>query len=360
MKTSNKRKIFFIHLLNDFSGSPKVLSQIIDIAHQDGHHLEIFTSDSFGFLSSKSAKYNYISYQWSPNKLLTLFRLLKVQLTIIFKLAFKLNRNDIVYINTLLPFGAALIGKIKGCNIIYHIHETSIKPPLLKRFLKYIAQKTASKAIYVSQYLLKTEPLKDINSLVIYNALDPDFLEKASKNLPLHNDEFNILMLCSLKKYKGVDTFVELSQRLPLLHFTLVVNASKTEVEKYFSEQIIPKNIEIHPVQKNVHDFYKHASLVLNLSDPKLWVETFGLTAIEAFAYHLPVIVPPVGGIAEIVTSENGYHIDMNNIEELMLTIDQLASNKQVYSELSKNAALRANEFNPEKFAENIKKILTD
>ncbi len=360
MKTSAKRRIFFIHLLNDFSGSPKVLSQIIDIACQDGYDIEIFTSNSSGFLSSKAVKYNYISYQWSPNKLITLFRLLKVQLTIILKLAFKLNRNDTVYINTLLPFGAALIGKIKGCNIIYHIHETSIKPPLLKQFLKYIAQKTAGKAIYVSQYLLQTEPLKSVNSLVIYNALDHDFLEKANQTRQLNIDNFNVLMLCSLKKYKGVDTFLELSRRLPLFKFTLVVNASKAEVDKYFMEQIIPKNIEIHPVQKDVHEFYKNASLILNLSDPQLWIETFGLTAIEAFAYHLPVIVPPVGGIAEIVTNDNGYHINMNNVEELIRTINELATNKQLYDGLSKNAALRVDDFNPGKFSENIKKILVD
>ena len=44
------------------------------------------------------------------------------------KLFFKINSRDTVYINTLLPFGAALAAKLRGCKVVYHVHEVSVKP----------------------------------------------------------------------------------------------------------------------------------------------------------------------------------------------------------------------------------------
>ena len=45
-------KIIFIHLLNDFSGSPKVLSQIVKSYKNKNHDVELFTSKDEGFLSN--------------------------------------------------------------------------------------------------------------------------------------------------------------------------------------------------------------------------------------------------------------------------------------------------------------------
>lgn len=60
-------------------------------------------------------------------------------------------------------------------------------------------------------------------------------------------------------------------------------------------------NIKILSRQTDVSTFYNKASVVLNLSDKRQFVETFGLTALEAMSAGLPVIVPTEGGIAEIV-----------------------------------------------------------
>ena len=59
-------------------------------------------------------------------------------------------------------------------------------------------------------------------------------------------------------------------------------------------------NIKILSRQTDVSTFYNKASVVLNLSDKRQFVETFGLTALEAMSAVLPVIVPTEGGIAEM------------------------------------------------------------
>ncbi len=132
------KKIVFVHLLNDYSGSPKVLSQIIDIAKNNNINYELFTGNKKGegFLSPfKSQSY---FYRRSNQRVITLWYYLFSQIILFFKILKYKDEDVIVYINTMLPFGAALAGKIARKEVIYHIHEASITPKLLKRFLRLI------------------------------------------------------------------------------------------------------------------------------------------------------------------------------------------------------------------------------
>ena len=102
---------------------------------------------------------------------------------------------------------------------------------------------------------------------------------------------------------------------------------------------ILPSNITVFPRQEDVARFYNTASLVLNLSDKNLFIETFGLTALEAMSAALPVIVPTVGGIAEFVDDGvNGYKIDVHNIDKIVDTIKYLFYDKEQYLLLAGNA----------------------
>lgn len=87
--------------------------------------------------------------------------------------------------------------------------------------------------------------------------------------------------------------------------------------------------------------FYARASLVLNLTNPRLAIETFGLTPLEAMAAGLPVIVPPVGGIAELVQAGvNGYCIDVACVDAIASHINTVLGDAALYRRLSA-AALR-------------------
>ena len=264
---------------------------------------------------------------------------------------FKTYRKEevIIYVNTLLPFGAALVGKLLGKKVIYHIHETSIKPLLFKQFLKFIAGITAQEIIYVSKYLMQTEKINWTNGKVIYNTLSEEFVQKAAQFRSIQTEKnypFTILMLCSLKKYKGVDEFVELAKSLPNYRFELVLNAESEAINAYFNLPDLPKNLIIFPKQSDVHWFYQRAHLVLNLSDPEQWVETFGMTLLEAMTYGIPVIAPPVGGPAEIVQhGTNGFNISLRNLSKIVDSIKIIAQDAIFYQELSRNALTAAQTF---------------
>ena len=281
------------------------------------------------------------------------------QLIVVWKMLFILRKEDTIYVNTVLPFGGALIGKIKGCKIVYHIHETTMKPALLKKFLFGIARKSAKEVVFVSNYLAKQEPFPKSKAHILYNAIENDFLNKAIKNRTQKSNPHNILLVCSLKEYKGVNEFVTLSNNLPNYQFKLVVNANQQEIDLYFKEINVPVNLEIYATQTNLHPFYQLADLIVNFSRPAGWVETFGLTIIEGMAYGLPAIVPIIGGITELVEEDvNGYQIDSDNLSLLIEKIETLFNNQSLYDYMADNAKEKIKQYEESNFVEQNLKII--
>ncbi len=346
------KKIYCFHLLNDYSGSPKVLSQLINGWVASGYEVHLCTSlRKEGFLSElKGVNYHDNQYKYYQNKALRLFSLLYSQIICIISIFRLISRDDLIYINTVLPFGAAILGKLKSIKVIYHIHETSIRPLVLKKFLFGIAKWSAAKCVYVSHFLANQETGFK-SKVIIHNAIGDAFLSRAEKYKQSGRTPNNVLMVCSLKKYKGVDEFVSLARECGEYNFRLVLNASQSEIDNYFHNIQLPENLEIYPTQRDVHPFYQWSDIVLNLSLVTEWLETFGLTAIEAGAYGRPTIVPPEGGIAELITDGiQGYKIDSRNQAQLIKKIDKLLKNRDLYKNMSKQALENVRHFSESKF----------
>lgn len=353
-------RVIAIHLLNDYSGSPKVLKQLLTGWAKRDIELHLYTCNGReGFLSGlPDVKYHFYWYRFMKNPLLRLLFLMTSQFLLAFKLLFSLKRNDVVYINTVLPFGAAIAGKIRGNKVIYHVHETSMKPIIFKKFLFGLLNLFADEVIYVSNFLANKEPV-NIKKRVIHNVLEEGFVKQAMINKSSHKDEKIVLMICSLKSYKGVDEFLKLALINSRYLFKLVVNASVLEIEHYFKDVQLPGNLIIYPTQTDTHPFYREASIVLNLSDPQLWVETFGLTILEAMAYGLPTIVPPVGGVTELVIEgKNGYLIESKKNDEISERLNELLDNNELYKLMSCNAFEMSKEFRLELFEKKSAEII--
>lgn len=360
------RKIIFVHLLNDFSGSPKVLSQVISGLKDDRFELELFTSNNTkGFLSNL-VKTTTFTYKYFNNKWLTLVVFMYSQFVLFVKLLIFWRRDITIYVNTMLPFGAALAGFLMRKPVIYQIHEISLSPKILKQFLRAIIKLTASKIIFVSKAVKESENFPAIPSKVIYNALPKSFEKKNQGHDYTYNLEevFNVLMLASLKEYKGVNEFLDLAihfQTEKNFKFTLILNTSQQEINHWLADKTLPNNISVLPSQSEVSQFYQKAHLVLNLSHVDKWVETFGLTIIEAMAYGIPVIVPPVGGPAEIVShAKEGFLVSAYDKAILINYIQQLQSNDVLRTKMSENARKRVTDFSEEKFNQQIYKFIND
>lgn len=362
------KKIIFIHLFNDRSGSPAILARVIEAVKAAGYEADLYTGRQLqeGVLSGMLETHHYIPYQWVKNKYLHFIFYCFSQLILFFQLLKYRNQNVLIYVNTLMPFGAGLAGKVMGQEVFYHLHETSFRPRWLKNFLRFVIQATASKIIFVSDYLLLREGFKNKKQVCVLNSLPNAFFKEAAEHVyhPGKDGFFNVLMICSLKKYKGVSEFLMIAGRCgrnPHVQFELVLNASSDEVKDFFSGRILPPNLRVVPRQTELFQFYKKASLVLNLSRVDEWVETFGLTILEAMAFGIPVIVPPVGGPAEIVQDgREGYLISSYETEKIVSVISELAASNERCLELSQNAKKRAANFSYASFEKNILKEIAN
>ncbi len=324
-------------------------------------HLFTATPSGDGFLNNiPSVKMHPLVYKWSPNKFRTLHFFVSSQLKLCMRLLRFLKKNDTVYINTLLPFGATIAAKIKGCRIICHVHEVSLKPAPLKRFLVSIAERSAQKILFVSKYVAAQYQFKKPVTEVIYNALPESFTSRiAGAKNPQEKAQFTVLMLCSLKAYKGIYHFISIAKALPHFRFELVLNTSQADFEHFCNTTVVPENCTLFPAQKDTLPFYQRASVVMNLSKPESWIETFGMTLLEAMAFGIPVIAPNVGGPVEVVENGvEGYNINSENESAIIQALKNLYSDAALYQNKSIAAKLKAASFTASSFTNHIQKSL--
>lgn len=354
------KKIVFYHLLNNYTGSPLILRNIIEIALQEGYEVDVYTSSGKGFLSDIDGV-NYFNnfYRRSGYRSLTFFSFFFSQFFLILPLLFKYRKADtIFYVNTILPFVNILVGRLLGHRVITHVHEYEIQPKSLNNFLFGIVRKYSSDIVAVSEFLKSNPFLRNRDVEVIYNCVSSSFEEKAIVKMA-PNLKFNLLMLASLRPYKGIMEFLELSKRLPDLSFTLVVSESEKEVKDFLTRNPIPKNFQLHAVQKDVHPFYQNADLILNLTKPRETIETFGMTVLEGMYYGLPAIVPPIGGITELVVhGKNGFQYSCENLNEIETTIQFLANNPREWQRINKNVLTFKEKFSRPVFKDQINILL--
>lgn len=174
------RNIFFIHHFNDYSGSPPGAQRctIQSLNDLDDTKLILFTSHHAGFLSGLPVTTKCFPYARSSNKIQQLFYYLFSQVYLFFQLAFSLivaryaREKNIVVINTMLPFGGALAAKLFGADeVVYYVHESSVRPRALKLFLRFMIELTATKVIFVSHYLGNEERFSSPEQHIVYNGL---------------------------------------------------------------------------------------------------------------------------------------------------------------------------------------------
>lgn len=359
--------IVFVHLLNDRSGSPRVLSSAIAALARKSDGSRLFVgSDGSGILDEADMETTRYWYRRTPYRLLTLATYLASQVSLLTRLfrTRDIDRDAVIYVNTLLPFGAALYGWVTGRPVVYHLHEVSVSPAPLRWFLTTIARRTAQRLIYVSDFHRGCLPIPDVPSRAVHNALDQRFLDRASASAYRHRRDgrFNVLMLASLRDYKGVPELVALAGRLagrPDICFDLVVNDDEPAMRRYFGATALPSNLTVHPRTGDPAAHYARASLVLNLSRPDQWVETFGLTLLEAMAFGVPVVAPPVGGPVELVDDgREGFLIDSRNGDALAKKVLQLADDGPLCLKMSAAARIRAARFSPAAFAQALHEVL--
>lgn len=363
-----KTNLFFVHLYNDYSGSPRVFRDAIDIADECStiNNRRLFTSKDEGFLTDCDVDRSDVFYKRSSNKLVQIIYYLLSQIHLFFSLSISLlttrfkckGCDTIVIINTMLPFGAAIASKLFAKKTIYYVHESHLKPYIMKKFLRLIIEITADDVVFVSNYVQKAERFKSTSMTVIYNGLRSDF-----PCTPITNgrDKFNsknVIFSGSLKQYKGVNYVIELAGLMPDFNFILALNCTDKDVKDYFGSMDITPNVSILVRPKNLHEIYSNGFAILNLSIPELWTETFGLSILEGMNYGCVAVAPPVGGPVEIVDDSCGLLCNPKNTVEISKFLTDLSNDFVVWKSFSDAARDRAKYFSYDSFRRNFTEFL--
>lgn len=148
-------------------------------------------------------------------------------------------------------------------------------------------------------------------------------------------------------KRKGIENVIEALSRLPN-DFTLLLPSFGTDErrDREYKQHVgslmdklgVRSRVEIpdKPVPpEKMSEYYRKADIVIMPS----YYEGFGIAAVEAMSWGVPVVVSDVGGLREIITDQvNGLLIPPNDTPALQEAILQLTDNTTLYDTVADNA----------------------
>lgn len=129
---------------------------------------------------------------------------------------------------------------------------------------------------------------------------------------------------------KNFDFYVNIAKQLPDAQINIVGNVAYAQKIKCTSNIKLLGHIT-NP--SRLSEIYTNADVYINASRE----ETFGMTTIEAMACGTPVIVNNATALPEIVTSDTGLIVDIDNTESVVSAIHSIKKSHINYHETCRN-----------------------
>lgn len=243
-----------------------------------------------------------------------------------------LGRKKPKIVTTLHGTDITLVGKdLSYFSIVkFSIEEsdgiTAVSKNLKKSTISTFGIKKKIEVIY-NFFIPKPENLID-QSLRSYFALpDEKLIIHASNFRPVKRVHDVLSIFCKIKqKVKAKLIFVGSGEGL-------------SEIRKNVSEKKMEPWVHFLGASREIDRFVAISDLFLLPSSQ----ESFGLAALEAMAYGIPVIATKAGGLPELIENgTSGFLAPVGAVDEMADLAVQLLKNKKKYEQVSKNAKERA------------------
>ncbi|PIR43235.1 4-alpha-glucanotransferase [candidate division WWE3 bacterium CG10_big_fil_rev_8_21_14_0_10_32_10] len=252
---------------------------------------------------------------------------------------------DVIHAHDWMTFEAAVkIKNLTGKKLVVQIHSTEIdRSPLFSLDLyKYNIEKYGMEnadvviavSCYTKQLLNKFYGIPNEKIKVVYNAADLE--ERKEPNTKLNIKGPIILFLGRITHQKGPNHFLEIAEKVvkqnPAAVFVVVGNGDM------YQEMV--SNAAVRGLSGNIifTGFLRGIEKEIILNSSSLFLmpslsEPFGIVALEAANYGMPVIISKQSGVAEVL--KNSITADFWDTDLMAKEILRLTSNQKKAKKLS-------------------------
>ncbi|HSW88592.1 MAG TPA: glycosyltransferase [Candidatus Saccharimonadales bacterium] len=268
-----------------------------------------------------------------------------------------------------IPFFTPLYAKQKVFLLIHHVHQevfrTSLTPPfswlasflelklmpLVYKNVQVITVSESSKKEILHHKITKTEPI------VVHNGVDLTKFQPAKKSIkPM------ILYLGRLQSYKSLDVLIKAApkilEKFPEVEFTIAgFGEEERKLRKLTKKLNISEKFNFlgRVTEEEKISLYQKAWVFVNPS----MMEGWGITTIEANACGTPVVASNVPGLKDSVKNPHtGFLVEYGNDGAFAEKIMELLDDKQMLTVMSHEAIVWAEQFDWNKSADKILKLL--
>lgn len=252
------------------------------------------------------------------------------------------------------------ISKALGKKIIVHFHAFNVEDTIKGHFSKQYNDffRNADKIIVLSNWWK--------NQLINTLSLSPDTIEVLYNPCPMvnHNNLNHtdmILYAGTINERKGykdlIKAFAKIAVKYPTWKLSMAGNGEIEQGKQLAKNLGIYDRIEFLGWVNGLHKerTFQEASIFCLPS----YAEGFPMAVLDAWAYGLPVITTPVGGIPDVAKDGDNMLLFMpGDIQTLSIKLEQLISDQKLRNKISiASLDLAANEFNQETINHHLKSI---
>ncbi len=264
---------------------------------------------------------------------------------------------EVLHVHYAIPHAYAAVSakKIlqgKGYNIpiITTLHGTDItllgNQPSVRSVINYSINE--SDIVTVVSENLKKETIKNFEIHKEIKVI-PNFIDINKLNLNTKKPSSNTKVLTHISNFRPVkrvldviNIFKIIDKNIDCKLFMIGDGPEKVSAEKLVNEYNLDNKVFFLGNMNDIEEVLIKTDLFLLPSES----ESFGLVALEAMAYSIPVLTTNKGGITEVVdNNQNGFTINVGNVTLMAEKAITILNNNKIYSKFSKKAFDKAMQF---------------
>lgn len=328
-----------------------MLADAVRWAQDAGIEVEILTSPTEGFLHRiEGATLHHLRSRFGqpgsgPGWLQFAWMQLEASIEV---LAARRRGCDAVWFNTLFHPVPLLVAALAFPLRVAHLHEVP-RPRWIGAVLGLPVRLAATHALFVSRFAMREGSFAGgAKAHLVPNGV-PSLPDPG--NIPDRFRQRRAVLVASLAPFKGAAAFVALARRCPDIAFRIALDGSEPQARDALGPLPLPANLELLCGHHDRARLFGDASVVVNATLPRLRAETFGLTVVEAMGWGIPAIVPPAGGIVELVDDgATGFLRDPEDLAAMEEALRDLLADETRYTAFAEAARRRSAEFSLDGF----------